>query len=99
MRDLLRSRIAAYRFDLSAPVAFSRSLRVEIGHGFSNDLDCDYSSTAYWYQTEPHRPFEELPPVPLRRPEPATLNLAQWALILVVPVAVLLALLWKLIIG
>jgi len=96
LRDVLRSRVAVYRFDLSAPVSFSRSLRVSINHGFSNELDCDYSSTAYWYQEEPHHPFPELPPVPLRQPHPAIVNLAQSALLLVPPVAALLALVWRL---
>jgi len=96
LRDVLRSRVAAYRFDMSAPISFSRSLRVEIGHGFSDELACDYSSTAYWYQAEPHRPFDKLPPADLRRPQPATVNLAQAALVLAPPVAAVLALVWRL---
>jgi Protein of unknown function (DUF2961) len=96
LRDLLRSRIAVYRFDMSAPISFSHSLRVNIDHGFYNELDCDYSSTAYWYQTEPHRPFLKLPPVDLRQPHPATVNLAQFALLLAPPVTAMLALLWSL---
>ena len=96
VRDVLRGRVAAYRFDLSAPVSFSRSLKVEIAHGFYNELECDYSSTAYWYQAVPHRPFDELPPVHLRKPHPPIRNLAQSALILGPPVAALLALLWGL---
>ena len=96
VRDVLRSRVAAYRFDMSAPVSFSRSLRVEIGHGFSNEIPCDYSSTAYWYQAEPHRPSPGLPPVHLRQPQPATGNLAQTSLLLAPPAAALLVLLWRL---
>jgi hypothetical protein len=96
MRDVLRSRVAAYRFDMTAPVSFSRSLRVEIGHGFSNELRSDYSSTAYWYQAEPHRRFPSLPPVSLRQPQPATANLAQTGLLLAPPAAALLTLLWRL---
>ena len=93
LRDLLRSRIAVYRFDMSAPVPFSRSLQVSINHGFSNELDCDYSSTAYWYQAEPHRPFPELPR--LRQAHPAARNVTQSALFLGAPIAALLALLWR----
>ncbi|HLO34028.1 MAG TPA: glycoside hydrolase family 172 protein [Anaerolineales bacterium] len=96
VRDLLRSRIAIYRFDMSAPVSFAHSVRVDIDHGFYNELSCDYASTAYWYQTEPHRSFAGLPPVDLRQPEPATVNLAQSALLLAPPVSALLALLWSL---
>jgi hypothetical protein len=96
LRDVLRSRIAVYRFDMSAPLSFSSSLRVDIGHGFTNELSCDYSSTAYWYQAEPHRPFPQLLPVHLRKPQPVTRNLAQSALFLAPPVAAVLALLWRL---
>jgi hypothetical protein len=96
LRDLLRSRIAVYRFDMSAPVSFSHSLRVNIDHGFYNELACDYSSTAYWYQAEPHHPFPDLPPVNLRQPHSATGNLAQSALLLGPPVITMLALLWRL---
>jgi hypothetical protein len=95
LRDVLRGRVAAYRFEMSAPVSFSRSLRVQIQHGFYNDLPGDYSSTAYWYQAEPHRPYSELPPVDLRRPQPATINLTQSALFLAPAVATALALLWR----
>ena len=28
---------------------------VTIEHGHANDLSNDYSSTAYWYQTQPRR--------------------------------------------
>ena len=96
MRDLLRSRVAVYRFDMSAPLSFSHSLHVTIDHGFYNKLACDYSSTAYWYQTEPHHLWTELPPVNLRHPHPATINLAQSALLLAPPVTAILALLWSL---
>jgi hypothetical protein len=96
LRDLLRSRIAVYRFDMSVPVSFSKSLSVHIGHGFYNEMACDYSSTAYWYQTEPHRPFAKLPQAHLRQPHPATVNIAQSALLLAPPVAAMVALLWRL---
>ena len=96
LRDVLRSRIAVYRFDMTAPVSFSHSLRVEIGHGFTNALSCDYSSTAYWYQTEPHRTFPSLPTVTLRQPQPATGNLAQSGLVFSPAIVAILALLWRL---
>jgi hypothetical protein len=96
LRDILGGRIAVYRFDMSAPVSFSHSLQVRINHGFSNELACDYASTAYWYQEEPHRVFPELPPVRLRAPQPATGNLAQSSLLLAPPVLALLTLAWRL---
>ena len=96
LRDPLRSRVAVYRFDMNAPVSFSRSLKVCMDHGFYNKLESDYSSTAYWYQTEPHRPLPELLPFSLRQPDPARRNLAQSALVLAPPIAAALALVWGL---
>jgi D-arabinan exo alpha-(1,3)/(1,5)-arabinofuranosidase (non-reducing end) len=96
VRDVLRGRVAVYRFDMAAPVSFSHSLRVQIRHGFYDDLPGDYSSTAYWYQTEPHRPLYEMPSAATRQPQPATVNLVQSALVLAPPVVALLALLWRL---
>lgn len=67
-------RTTAYRFHLPDPVPFKTSLRVDIEHkgwvvlpsgqwhGFSERSD-DYSSVAYWYQSEPHKEFTALPPV------------------------------------
>jgi hypothetical protein len=34
---------------------------VSIEHGHANKRSDDWSSTAYWYQAEPHRPFELAP--------------------------------------
>jgi hypothetical protein len=50
-----------YRFHIEDPVHFRRSIRVSIEHGHANDQGNDYSSVAYWYQAEPHRPFRPLP--------------------------------------
>jgi hypothetical protein len=41
---------------------FEKSLRVTIEHGHANLQSNDYSSTAFWYQAEPHKPFPPLPP-------------------------------------
>jgi hypothetical protein len=70
---------AAYRFFLEDAISFERSLKVTIGFGanehpmfheqFSkpgNELE--FSSTVYWYQSEPHVVFPELLPVEQRRP-------------------------------
>lgn len=57
-----------YRFHIPDPVYFQKSIRVTIEHGHNNMLSNDYSSTAYWYQSEPHRPFPRLLPVPARLP-------------------------------
>jgi hypothetical protein len=53
--------ISWYRWHLLDPVRFSRSVRVSIEHGHANRRSDDFSSTAYWYQHEPHKPFGILP--------------------------------------
>ena len=61
-------RHSMYRFHIEDPVHFRKSVRVTIEHGHANHLSHDYSSTAYWYQTEPHAPFPALPVVGARLP-------------------------------
>ncbi len=51
----------SYRFHLVDPVRFSESIRVTMEHGHANHLADDWSSTAYWYQTLPGKPFDILP--------------------------------------
>lgn len=80
MRDLVRGRVALYRFDTRAPVPFTRALDVAIDHGLHNSLEGDYASVAYWYQEEPHAPFPALPSAVARRPSPAWRNMLQFAL-------------------
>jgi len=57
-----------YRYHIEDPVYFDKSIRVTIEHGHANNLSNDYSSTAYWYQTERHTAFPPLPPVAERLP-------------------------------
>jgi hypothetical protein len=59
--------ISWYRWHLLDPVRFTRSIRVSIEHGHANRRSDDYSSTAYWYQLEPHKPFT-LAPIEQRLP-------------------------------
>ncbi|MBN1535503.1 MAG: DUF2961 domain-containing protein [Anaerolineales bacterium] len=59
---------SVYRFHIEDPIYFEKSILVTIEHGHANNLTNDYSSTAYWYQCEPHKPFPELLPVSLRLP-------------------------------
>ena len=92
VRDYLRGRIAAYLFDVLAPVPFSKSLAVRMHHGFENQVTCDYTSVAYWYQVEPHRAYPPLPQSKLRRPTSTLTNAAQVALIVVLPVIAVLLL-------
>lgn len=41
----------AYRFHITDPIRFEKSIKVTIEHGHANHLCDDWSSTAYWYQT------------------------------------------------
>jgi hypothetical protein len=59
-----------YRFHVEDPIMFEKSIRVTIEHGHANNLSNDYSSTAYWYQTEPHAPFPPMLPPEERLPRP-----------------------------
>ena len=56
-----RGRVAAYRWHLPDPVRFRDSIRMELEHGHGNTVVADVATVAYWYQTEPHRPFPPLP--------------------------------------
>ncbi len=56
----------AYRWHVPDPVTFRKSIRFQIEQGngvppFRSGND--YYSVAYWYQTEPHAPFPQLPGV------------------------------------
>jgi len=51
----------SYVFHLTNPVHFKKSIKVTIEHGHGNHTSNDYSSTAYWYQIEPHKKFDILP--------------------------------------
>jgi hypothetical protein len=53
--------ISWYRWHLLDPVRFSRRIRISIEHGHANRRSDDFSSTAYWYQLEPHTPRSILP--------------------------------------
>jgi len=57
-----------YRFFVTDPIRFMKSIKVTIEHGHANNFANDYSSTAFWYQSEPHGPFPALLPQKDRRP-------------------------------
>jgi D-arabinan exo alpha-(1,3)/(1,5)-arabinofuranosidase (non-reducing end) len=74
----------AYRFFVQDAISFDKSLRVAIGFGanegarwyrdFSRPgMTLQFSSTVYWYQTEPHRPFPPMPSAADRAPAPDVL--------------------------
>ncbi len=64
---------SVYRFHLTDPIPFRRSIRVTLEHGHANDRGDDWSSVAYWYQLDPHKPFGQIPPVAERLPFAITL--------------------------
>jgi hypothetical protein len=54
-------KISWYRYHVLDPVYFRESIKVTIEVGHNNWRTDDVSSTAYWYQLEPHKLFKELP--------------------------------------
>lgn len=52
-----KNKITYYRYHIQDPVMFDKSIRVTIEHGHNNHRSDDWSSTAYWYQCEPHSAF------------------------------------------
>jgi hypothetical protein len=61
IRDEAGARVSAYRWHIEDAIPFAKSIHVAIEHGPVNDVPTDYSSVAYFYQTEPHAPFPPLP--------------------------------------
>lgn len=71
----------AYRFFINDAISFERSLRVTIGFGeHENEVfrqqfgkpgsTLQLSSVVYWYQTEPHTAYAEMPGAAERAPAP-----------------------------
>ncbi|HET6452814.1 MAG TPA: DUF2961 domain-containing protein, partial [Armatimonadota bacterium] len=63
-------KVCVYRYHILDPVPFNKNIRVSIEHGQTNERSDDYSSVAYWYQTEPHKEYAKMLPVELRLPNP-----------------------------
>lgn len=64
IKDTMLGRVSTYRWHIEDAMPFKKSIRVTIEHGHANDHEADYSSVAYWYQTEPHLPFQPFPTDP-----------------------------------
>ncbi|MHA1688844.1 MAG: glycoside hydrolase family 172 protein [Promethearchaeota archaeon] len=47
-------KITYYRYHVEDPIYFNKHIIVTIEHGHDNHRADDWSSTAYWYQQEPH---------------------------------------------
>lgn len=60
--------VTLYRFHIEDPVIFQKKLRVTIEHGHANARADELSSVAFWYQSEPHKPFPDLPSARERMP-------------------------------
>ncbi|MFA3783301.1 glycoside hydrolase family 172 protein [Melioribacteraceae bacterium 4301-Me] len=68
IKDDSAARIAAYRFMVGDQIPFTKSIKFTIEHGTENSEIADYSSTAYWYQKEPHEKFSPMLKPSLRIP-------------------------------
>lgn len=66
--ELQGGRWSVYRFHLDSPIPFAKSLQASIEHGHANDRGDNFYSVAYWYQSEPHAKFPEMPAVDERIP-------------------------------
>lgn len=68
IKDDSLGRISAYRYHIPDPISFKKSIKFTIEHGHGNKEICDFSSTAYWYQKEPHKKFNPILKPALRIP-------------------------------
>jgi len=68
VKDDSLGRISAYRHHIPDPIPFKKSIKFTIEHGHKNEEICDFSSTAYWYQTEPHKKYDPILKSTLRIP-------------------------------
>lgn len=61
------ARHSQYRWHVEDPIPFTKSLHFTMEHGHANDRADDFTSVAFWYQTEPHRSYgKPVPPVKIR---------------------------------
>lgn len=67
-------RVSAYRHHIMDPIPFKESIKVTLEHGHGNEETVDFSTTAYWYQKEPHTEYGDIDKaglrIPLQRPVP-----------------------------
>ncbi len=61
-------KISYYRYHIEDPIYFHKNIKVKIEHGHANQRSDDWSSTAYWYQTDPHKKFNPILSVEERLP-------------------------------
>lgn len=63
-----------YRFHSESPIVFNKSIKMTIENGHANHRSDNYFTVGYWYQTEPHAPFPQLPAVHERIPQLQNIN-------------------------
>ena len=87
-------KISYYRYHIEDPIYFNKKIVVTIEHGHDNHRKDDWSSTAYWYQREPHDHtlFPKLLDKNGRKPRVHVAHMARKSLCLVL--IVLIPLLW-----
>jgi len=59
--EKIGAKYCLYRWHTESPITFEKSIKVTIEHGHANHRSDNFYSTAYWYQTEPHAAFPQLP--------------------------------------
>jgi hypothetical protein len=59
--ERIGGRYCLYRWHIESPITFEKSIKVTMEHGHANHRSDDFYTVAYWYQTEPHMQFPELP--------------------------------------
>jgi len=62
-------RYCLYRWHTESFITFEKSIKVTIEHGHANDRADNFYSVGYWYQSEPHAEFPQLPPPEARVPK------------------------------
>ena len=67
-----RGKTTYYRYHIKDPIYFNYNILVTMEHGHNNRRIDDWSSTAYWYQKEPHARFPTLPNKEGRKPRNRT---------------------------
>ncbi len=70
-----QARVSTYRWHIEDAMPFRKSMRVTIEHGHANEAQADYSSVAYWYQSEPHAPFPRHPDLTTQHQPPPPMRL------------------------
>src|SRR5437764_3027326 len=61
IKDERQSRISAYRWHIEDAMPYRKSIKATIEHGTNNEVEADYSSVAYYYESGPAGPRPELP--------------------------------------